>query len=177
MAKPKPTAPALDHRSRPRRPAPTPQQAIANADKAIAATNGPRKIGRPLTYTPELCERAIALGMRGHSWAGIARAFNIGRGTLNDWERDYPDFKDALARARAAAQARFEEEIWKARRAKHFQAQAIGKVMSAQFEDYREVRQGFDVTLDLGSAIVEVIERRSPKTLEGKVTDVKVDES
>ncbi len=125
---------------------------VANARKAANRV----KVGRPLTYDPELCQRAVALGMLGNSWAGIARDFGISRSTLNTWEGQYPEFKDALARARTAAQAWFEEHGRKNLKAKHYQAQVSRTIMAAQFEDYREQRSdagqlGFDLGAFVGA--------------------------
>src|SRR5205814_6799321 len=83
-----------------RRPATTAAQALHNGRKATKGI----KVGRPLTYSPELCDRAVALGMKGKSWAAIASAFNISRKTLYEWQTVFPAFSDALARARIASQ-------------------------------------------------------------------------
>jgi hypothetical protein len=84
--------------------------------------------------------------MKGKSWAGIARAFNVSRQTLNEWERQFPEFGDALARARAAAQAWWEEHGQRNLKADRYQAQVHKNIMAAQFEDYREQRQGDTIT-------------------------------
>jgi hypothetical protein len=138
---------AVDTKSAPRPPiigpsgrrgAPNAAQVLANARRASRGI----KVGKPSSYSPALCERAVALGKRGHSWAGIAREFNISRSTLNDWERQFPAFADALARARAAAQAWWENHGRKNLKADRYQAQVHKNIMAAQFEDYREQRQG-----------------------------------
>jgi hypothetical protein len=107
--------------------------------------------------------------MKGHSWAGIARAFGVSRKTINEWEGVYPEFGDALARARAAAQGKFEADIWHNRKAQHYQAQAIGKVMAAQFEDYRESRS-LDVTVSLEGIVGSLFgpQAAPPKVIEGE---------
>lgn len=142
------------------------KQALASAQKA---TKGVR-VGRPLTYSPQLCERAVALGTKGKSWAAIARAFNISRSTLNEWERVYPEFADALARARAAAQAWWEDHGQRNLKADRYQAQVHKNIMAAQFEDYREQRQGVDITLNLAN-LVESSLGELAKPIEAKVID------
>lgn len=97
--------------------------------------------------------------MLGKSWAAIARDFGISRDTLHTWERDNSEFSDAMRRARAAAQAWWEEHGQKNLRAKHYQAQVSRSIMAAQFEDYREVKPGMDVTLHLDEAITEALTR------------------
>lgn len=115
------------------------------------------KIGRPKTYHPALCKRVIQLGTVGKSWSAIAREFGISRATLYDWDGLYPEFRDALARARAAAQAYWEDDIHEQRTAKHYQAQSVKSFMGAQFEDYREVRAtGLEALPDFLAAITEV---------------------
>jgi transposase-like protein len=120
------------------------------------------RVGRPLTYSPDLCEKAIALGLKGKHWAAIARAFCISRNTLYQWTSEYPEFKDAMDRARAASQAWWEDKIQQKLGAKHFQAQAARTILAGQFkEDYSEQR-GTDVklTIDLDAAIREAASRR-----------------
>lgn len=132
-------------------------QALASAKKA---TKGVR-VGRPSSYSPALCDRAVALGMKGQTWAGIARAFNISRNTLNEWEGMYPEFKDALGRARAAAQAHLEDHGRRNLKADRYQAQVWGKLISVH-DDYKEVRagNGIEIATDFLQAISEVADRR-----------------
>jgi len=156
-----PTSPALLPPGRKRRSAPTAAQALANARKATKGV----KVGRPRTYCPEMCDEAIALGHKGKSWAAIAREFGVDRGTLNKWATDFPEFSSALARARAASQAWWEDDIQRRRGAKHYQANAVRLLMSAQFqEDYadrRNVAAGLELLPDLLGAIDEVAKRRA----------------
>jgi transposase-like protein len=123
---------------------------LANAKRAAKG----RKGGRPLTYHPDLCDRAVALGERGKHWAAIARSFGVSRQTLYKWEADFPEFGDALARARAASQAWWEDRLQNKLGAKHFQAQSAKLVMAGQFEDYREAAKGSQTNgLDLLSLV------------------------
>lgn len=133
-------------------------------ERAKRATEG-IKLGRPLNYSDELCERAVKLGMIGKSWSAIAREFGISRNTLYEWEAAHPAFRDALSRARAAAQAWWEDDIQGNRKAKHYQAQTVARLMGAQFEDYRE-RAQLDVTLNL-EGLVAALEQAQPKVIEG----------
>lgn len=144
-----------------RRRSVSPAQVLLNARNA---TKGTRPIGRPLSYSPELCERAIKLGMKGKHWAAIAREFNVDRATLRKWAEGYPDFSNALDRARAASQAWWEDKVQSKLGAKHFQANAARLVMSGQFkEDYAEQRS-VDVTVSL-EGIVSAL--AGPKVVEG----------
>lgn len=123
------------------------------------------KIGRPLSYSDDLCDRAVALGALGNSWAGIAAAFGVSRKTINEWEQTYPRFSDALHRARAASQAWWEREGRSSLKRKHYQAQVFRTMTAAQFEDYREQRSvaALDALPDLLMAINEVAERRQAR--------------
>lgn len=147
------TAPS-ETTDKPRQRRPSSKALVLKA--SAKAVQGLPKPGRPLSYTPDLCERAIALGAKGKSWAAIAREFNISRSTINTWEAEYPEFRDALARARAASQAWWEDHGQKNLKAKHYQAQVSRTMMAAQFEDYRESRAGagelgFDLTAFVGA--------------------------
>lgn len=142
-------------------------QALANAKAATGRT----KVGRPLTYSPALCDRAIALGMQGKHWSAIATAFNISRNTLHQWAEQYPPFKDALIRARTASQAWWEGKVQQKLGAKHFQANAARLVMSGNFkEDYAERGSvGLaDALPDFLAAITEAADRRRQKALEAR---------
>lgn len=142
--------------------APAPKRTRAQERVLQHARNATRgiKVGKPLSYSPDLCERAVSLGKRGKSWAGIAAAFNISRSTLNEWEGLFPEFADALARARAAAQSWWEDHGRKNLKADRYQAQVHKNIMAAQFEDYRDVAKagsnpnGLDL-LGLVSAIAQ----------------------
>lgn len=149
-------------------------QALANAK---AATKG-SKVGRPLTYSPDLCEQAIALGAKGKHWAAIARAFNIDRSTITNWAADYPEFKSALARAKALSQAWWEDDLQRNRKAKHYQAQGVRLVMQGQFkEDYAETRGGDTLAqglMDWLSAITTLAQdKTAPKAIDAQVLEVK----
>lgn len=142
----------------------TAQQAIENADRAIPPAT---RVGRRKTYSTALCKRALALGAVGHSWAGIARDFGISRATLNEWERQFPEFSDALARARAAAQSWWEDKTRTNLESKHFQAQGAKLIMSAQFDDYREVAKGSQPNgLDLSELVGAISQGITAATLQ-----------
>lgn len=140
----------------------TQAQALASAAKA---TQGD-KIGRPLTYSPELCDRAVMLGKRGFTYSEIAEAFNISRETLYAWQRDYSEFSDALTRARTAMQAWYERHGRKNLKAKHYQANVMRLVLGANLEDYREKPKPISAELvDFLSAVVDAAGERQAKKL------------
>ena len=67
------------------------------------------RVGRPDAYDPLFCELVEELGAQGKSFTQIAVKLGVTRQTLHNWSRRYPEFFDALVRAREAAQAYFED--------------------------------------------------------------------
>jgi hypothetical protein len=142
-------ASAIKPRKRSPLAGPSRSQVLANARRATSGI----KVGKPLSYHPSLCQHALALGQRGKSWAHIARAFGVSRKTINEWEGLYPEFGDALARARAAAQAWWEDHGQRNLKADRYQTRIWERSMMARFpDDYMERRES-TVTFDLGRAI------------------------
>lgn len=149
-----------------RRSSPGPARVLQNARKAA----GRAPIGRPQEYHPELCQHAIRLGMKGHTWAGIASAFGISRKTLNEWEGQFPDFSDALARARVAAQAYLEQHGRSNLKADRYQAQVWAKLISVH-EDYREQRTGNADGFDLGALVTSIAQGAAAAGLSARPGD------
>ena len=52
--------------------------------------------GRPTKYDPAFCYRVVELGRLGKSRAWIASELNVSRDTLDEWERQYSEFSDAM---------------------------------------------------------------------------------
>lgn len=59
-------------------------------------------------YRPEFCQTVIEVGERGGWVAEMAEACDVHRHTFRAWEREHPEFAEALARAKQKAQAWFE---------------------------------------------------------------------
>lgn len=159
---------------RQRRSSPSAAKALENAQKATKGA----KVGRPLTYSPELCEHAIALGMRGKHQAAIAREFNVDHATLSKWAADYPEFSVALARAKTYSQAWWEDDVQRNRKAKHYQGQPVRLIMSGQFKhDYAETRGGDTLAqglMDWLNAITNLAQdKTAPKAIDAQVVDMK----
>lgn len=97
--------------------------------------------GRPTLYKPEYCETVIELGKQGDSLVQMASYFDVSRSTIDQWAVDYPEFSEALIRAKAHCQSWWE----KAGRegmflgGGGFNAAVWKKSMEARFrEDYTE---------------------------------------
>jgi hypothetical protein len=76
----------------------------------MTETSEARPLGRPSGYSPDHCERVIALGKEGKSRAQIASALDISRMTLLNWEKANPAFFDALTRANDESLAWWEQK-------------------------------------------------------------------
>jgi len=68
--------------------------------------------GRPTKYQPDwMLDKVIDLGITGASRAKIALTLGITHETLIQWERQFPDFSEALKMAKLGAQVWFEEVL------------------------------------------------------------------
>ena len=95
--------------------------------------------GRPTDYRQEYCEKVIELGRDGKSFAQMCSHFDIARSTIDEWARVHPEFSEALSRAKAHAQAWWEETGVKGMTADKFNAVVWKKSVEARFrEDYTE---------------------------------------
>jgi hypothetical protein len=104
-------------------------------------TQTPAVMGRPTKYDASYCEQIVGFGKEGMSKAEMANAFDVTRETLDEWAKRYPDFSDALHRAREASLAWWEDQ---ARRGlpmgSSFNAALWAKSMNGRFpaEPYRD---------------------------------------
>lgn len=98
-----------------------------------------RGMARPSLYSSEYCDLVIALGAEGKSKAQMASAIGIHRETLNEWAKTYPEFSDAIARARDLAQTWWEDQAQRGIWSKEFNSATWSRSMAARFpDDYRE---------------------------------------
>lgn len=96
-------------------------------------------LGRPSEYDPAYCERVIDWGMQGKSLTWMAAQLDISRECIYEWARVHPDFSDAISRAKARAQAWWEDKGETGMVAPGFNAGIWTKSMAARFpEDWRE---------------------------------------
>lgn len=98
--------------------------------------------GRPSTYEPEYCERAIELGKQGKSPVQIAVALNVSRSTMLSWADQHLEFSAALTRAKECEQDWWETAGQDGIKADKFNSAVWAKSMSARFrDDYTERRE------------------------------------
>jgi hypothetical protein len=94
------------------------------------------KRGRPKTpFKDEYCDFVIQLGKEGKSYAQIALALDISKPTLYLWMEQYPNFFDAMERARLYAEAWFEDQMQSGLWSKEFNGVLWGKAVSVRFRD------------------------------------------
>lgn len=126
-----------------------------------------RPVGRPSEYDPTFCEQVIKLGKQGMSRAEIASDLDCSRVTLAAWERQHPEFMNALQRAKDESLAWWEGKARKGITDKGFNSALWAKSVSGRFpaEPYRERVQltgkddGPIQHVDLGHLSDEELER------------------
>lgn len=116
---------------------PTRKRALKHA--AMMPLDNPQVMGRPTLFKPEYNELVERWGKEGKSRAEMCSLLNIGRTTLNDWERQHSAFRESLSRAREHSQAWWERKAQQSLNKKAFQAQLWRYSMAGRFkEDYAE---------------------------------------
>lgn len=70
--------------------------------------------GRPTKYDPSFCERVIEMGKHGKSKAYMAAELGVPRSCFDDYEKDYPEFSEAVNIAVGFSQRWWEAELQKA---------------------------------------------------------------
>jgi hypothetical protein len=99
------------------------------------------KIGRPTTYKPEYCQRALDLGNQGYSLAMIIADIGAGsRQTIGNWKKAHPEFLDAITRAHELALAYWERLGLANTGNRDFNSNLYRIIMAARFaaDGYRE---------------------------------------
>lgn len=98
--------------------------------------------GRPTSFKAAYCEDVVTLGKEGKSLAQMCAHFDISRQTIDNWAAAHPEFLEALSRAKAHAQAWWEDQGVVGMTADKFNAAVWKKSMEARFrEDYTERQQ------------------------------------
>lgn len=99
--------------------------------------------GRPTDYKPEYCETVQALGSKGYSLTEIASALDVVKQTIYSWQEAFPEFMDAMEKARLKSQAWWEkigrEHIVEHKDDDKINASLYSRSMGARFpDDWRE---------------------------------------
>lgn len=103
-------------------------------------------MARPTTYQQEYCEAVLEAGAQGKSIAWMAASLDVNKDTIYEWAKVHPEFSDALTRARAKAQAWWEDQGQTGMVTPGFGASVWSRSMAARFpEDWRE-NKGVELT-------------------------------
>lgn len=115
--------------------------------------------GRPTDYRPEYCDCVIEWGRDGKSRTWIATEINVHRDTLYEWERQHPEFSDAMARAKQFEQRYYEDAGQAGMYSKEFNSSVWSRSMAARFpSDWREKTET-DTTLKAGGDLAALLAR------------------
>lgn len=97
--------------------------------------------GAPSKYDPSFCDVVIEFGKQGKSVTYMAALLDVAKSTIYEWEKVYPEFSDALTRARQWAQVWWEDHGQIGMTADKFNAAVWSRSMAARFpDDWREVK-------------------------------------
>lgn len=98
--------------------------------------------GRPTLYRPEYCERVVELGRDGLSRVQIAAELDVAKSTIQEWEKEHPEFSASMTHAMTLSQAWWErkgQDCLIMGAGATFQASVWSRSMAARFpEDWRE---------------------------------------
>ena len=98
--------------------------------------------GRPTDYKEEYCDSVIEFGRQGFSRVQMAAEFEVAKATIQNWEKEHPEFLAAMTRAMTLSQAWWEkkgQECLVMPAGVSFQASAWSRSMAARFpDDWRE---------------------------------------
>lgn len=98
--------------------------------------------GRPTDYKEEYCDSVIEFGKQGFSRVQMAAEFEVAKATIQNWEKEHPEFLAAMTRAMTLSQAWWEkkgQECLVMPAGVSFQASAWSRSMAARFpDDWRE---------------------------------------
>lgn len=102
-------------------------------------TNEVRPPWRPSKYKAEFCESVIEWGRQGKSRTWMAAKLEISRECIYEWERQHPDFSDALKRAKALEQMWWEDAGQDGMTGEKFNTGVWARSMGCRFpDDWRE---------------------------------------
>jgi len=107
---------------------------VAKADKPLGYV-----FGRPTTYRPEYCQRAIEFMGKGYSITALAGELGQSKETIYAWIATHADFSDSITRAKAARLKALEERMLSANNG-GTAATSIFALKNADPDEWREVR-------------------------------------
>ena len=123
--------------------------------------------GRPTGYDPAFCDEVIAWGREGKSKAWMASRLEVARQTVDNWCSEFPEFMDAMTRARDYAQAWWEDVgqnnilSTTGLGGSSLNSGVYSRSMAARFPDDWREKSGLDLSgqLDVNSKIERITRR------------------
>jgi len=95
--------------------------------------------GRPSEYRPEYCQVVIDHMALGFSLTAFAGSVRVAKDTVYEWIKVYPQFSDAVARARAARVYALETKLLRSRIGAETSA-AIFALRNADPTEWRDIK-------------------------------------
>ncbi len=96
-------------------------------------------MARPTDYKPEYCDHVIEWGAAGKSVTWMAASLDVSRDTIYEWVKVHAEFSDAITRAKAKAQAKWEDMGEMGCTMPGFNGSVWAKSMAARFpEEWRD---------------------------------------
>jgi DNA-binding XRE family transcriptional regulator len=108
------------------------KDALKQRDKAVARG---RTQGLSKEYQPRFCKVVVNQGRQGKSRTQIAVYLGVSRKRLKAWEKEHPEFAEAMEIALDYARAWWENKAQRSLGQKHFQAGMLAKMMASRFPD------------------------------------------
>lgn len=101
----------------------------------------PAPVGRPSKYDPAICAKVIEWGKQGKSREWICASLDIVVQTMANYERQYPEFLEAMERSGLLAQQWWEDAGQNGMLEKSIDASIYSRSMAARFPNkWRENR-------------------------------------
>lgn len=92
-------------------------------------------MARPTLYDPVNCELVLAWGEQGKSLTWMAAKLDVSRDSIYEWAKVHEEFSDAITRAKAKAQAHWEDAGQSGMYMQGFNGSVWAKSMAARFPD------------------------------------------
>jgi transcriptional regulator with XRE-family HTH domain len=96
-------------------------------------------VGRPTKYEERFCEEVRDLCLLGATDDELAEHFGVARSTLSAWKNEFPDFSDAIKKAKRAADAVIAGKLYRRAEGYDYEEQQAFKVKVGPSEERVEV--------------------------------------
>jgi transposase len=116
-----------------------------------------------LKYDPKYCELIVELGKAGASQKTMWSNIGISKTTAATWQKNHPEFEEAVSRATTESQAYWEREGLANLNNRTYNVRLFEIMTKSLFPaDYREVKENkvdvkAEVTIDFGGEVAKLI--------------------